>query len=47
MVPQEAFPKYENLLPTNIAWIPFLYKSFVVKGAQSYGIPGQLPVPIG
>lgn len=46
MIDREAFPKYENLTAVNVAWIPFLYKDFVVKGAQSYGIPGQAPFPL-
>ena len=47
LVPSDPFPKYENLNPANISWLPFLYNNFVVTGAQSYGFPGFSPFPLG
>jgi hypothetical protein len=47
LVPSDPFPKYENLSPANLAWIPFLYNNFTVVGAKTYGYPGFLPLPIG
>lgn len=47
VVQKDPFPKYEALTPVNIPWIAFLYKDFVKVGAQTYGFPGQMPVPIG
>jgi hypothetical protein len=46
MISKDPFPKYELLSPINIPYITFLYKDFVTKGAQCYGFPGQLPLPI-
>jgi len=46
LVKKDAFPKYENLKPTNIRWVTFLYTDFVKIGAQTYGFPGNVPFPI-
>ena len=46
IVKKDAFPSYELLKMTNIPWVSFLYKDFVTKGAQTYGWPGQIPLPI-
>lgn len=47
VVQKDPFPKYERLTPVNVPWIAFLYKDFVKVGAQTYGFPDQMPVPIG
>lgn len=46
MIKKDTFPKYELLKPTNVPWVAFLYKDFVSTGAKTYGIPGQMPLPI-
>ena len=46
IIKRDPFPKYELLTPMNIRWVEFLYKDFVTKGAQTYGFPGQLPIPL-
>jgi hypothetical protein len=46
IIKADPFPKYENLKPTNLPWMSFLLKSWTQTGAQTYGIPGQLPMPI-
>jgi len=39
MIANDPFPKYENLSILNLAWIPFLIKSWGPSGAKSFGIP--------
>jgi len=46
MIAKDPFPKYELLSPTNIPYVSFLYRDFVTAGAKTFGIPGQLPLPI-
>jgi hypothetical protein len=46
IITKDSFPKYELLTPLNLRWDEFLLKDFVTKGAQTYGFPGQLPLPI-
>ena len=45
-IQKDPFPAYENLKITNFQWMAFLYKDFVTAGAKTYGLPGQLPLPI-
>lgn len=47
IIAKDPFPKYENLKLTNLAWIPFLYKDWTIKGGQTYGFPGFPQYPIG
>ena len=47
IVKKDPFPKYENLKLGNIAWNLFLLKEWSVKGAQTFGFPGQPPLPLG
>jgi hypothetical protein len=46
LILKDAFPKYENLKITNVAWQMFLNTEFIVEGARTYGFPNQLPTPI-
>ena len=46
IIKKDAFPKYESLKLTNLAWVGFLYLEFVPKGAQTYGFPGFPPIPL-
>jgi hypothetical protein len=46
IIQKDAFPKYEELKITNLPWINFLYNNWTVKGAQSFGFPGQAPFPV-
>jgi hypothetical protein len=47
IIKADPFPKYENLKPSNLPWMAFLLKSWTPTGAQTYGIPGFSPPPIG
>lgn len=46
LISNDPFPKYEELKPSNVQWMKFLYKDFIKVGAQTYGFPGQAPLPI-
>lgn len=46
-VSKDPFPKYENISPVNVQYLKFLTTEYLPKGAQTYGIPGQLPAPVG
>jgi len=46
-VSKDPFPKYEEISPINIPYLKFLTTEYLPKGAQTYGIPGQLPPPVG
>jgi hypothetical protein len=47
LIVKDQFPKYENLKLNNVPFMTFLIKDFVTVGAQTFGIPGMLPLPIG
>jgi len=47
LIVKDQFPKYENLKPNNIPFMTFLMKDFTIVGAQTFGIPGMMPLPIG
>ena len=48
LIPVDPFPKYELLVPQNLAWtVKFLLPSWAKTGAAMYGIPGFPPPPIG
>jgi hypothetical protein len=47
MVQKDPFPKYEEIGVINLPFQKFLTTEFLPKGAQTYGIPGQLPAPVG
>jgi hypothetical protein len=44
IVTSEPYPTYDRLTPTNLGFLKFA-KVFVEKGAKTFGIPGQLPLP--
>jgi hypothetical protein len=45
LIKNDPFPKYENLKISNVAYDKFLVDDFTIKGSESFGIPGQLPLP--
>jgi len=46
IIKNDPFPKYENIKLSNLSYIKFLSNNFVMKGSYTFGIPGQLPIPI-
>ena len=48
LIPKDPFPKYEMLVPWNLAWtLKFLLPSWAPTGGGQYGFPGFPKVPIG
>lgn len=46
IIPFDAFPRYENLKITNIAWtVAFLWPHWAPVGAKAFGYPGFPPLP--
>jgi len=45
-VTKDPFPSYELLRPTNVQWLAYLIKDHAPTGAQTYGFPAQLPLPL-
>jgi hypothetical protein len=46
IITQDPFPSYKKLTLGNLQWLKFLTTNFLPTGAQTYGIPGQLPAPM-
>ena len=45
VIKKDTFPKYENLKLTNVWWLSFLITKWTPTGAETYGIPGNSPMP--
>jgi hypothetical protein len=46
VIKRDPFPKYENLTASNVWWMSFLVTKWTVVGSKTYGIPGQMPMPV-